>query len=341
MAERSIVDQLKRPLHDLRISVTDRCNFRCNYCMPKSVFNADYRFLQRRELLSFEEITRLTSLLCSLGVRKLRLTGGEPLMRRDIAKLAAQLSAATGVEDFSMTTNASLLNTEMAQALKDAGIQRLNISLDSLDEKVFAALSNTKVPLKRVLAGIEAARELGFPIKINMVVRRGVNERDLLPMLHYCREHQLTLRFIEYMDVGGTNNWRLDQVMPTTKIIEQIQLAFAIEPVAAAYRGEVARRWRYQDGRGEIGFITSVTQPFCGECSRLRLSADGRLYTCLFAGEGFDARQQLRRNLSDEQITVWLKAVWRQRRDRYSELRQAAGKHSVPLHKVEMSYIGG
>ena len=341
MAERPVVDQLNRPLHDLRISVTDRCNFRCNYCMPRSVFNADYRFLQRQDLLSFEEITRLTCLVLPLGVRKLRLTGGEPLMRRDIAKLAAQLSAATGVEDFSMTTNASLLNTETAQALKDAGIQRLNISLDSLDEKVFAALSDTKVPLKRVLAGIEVARELGLPIKINMVVRRDCNEKDIMPMIHYCRDHQLTLRFIEYMDVGDTNKWRLDQVMPTAKIIEQIRRTLAIEPVDSAYRGEVARRWRYRDGRGEVGFITSVTQPFCGDCSRLRLSADGRLYTCLFAGEGFDVRRRLRGNLSDEQITAQLKGVWRQRRDRYSELRQTAGEHIAPLRKVEMSYIGG
>lgn len=339
-----MLDRLKRPIHDLRVSVTDRCNFRCNYCMPRSVFNAQHKFLQRRELLSFEEITRMARLLSALGVRKLRLTGGEPLLRRSIEKLIAQLSALAAIDDLSMTTNGVLLSAEMAEKIKAAGIQRLNLSLDSLDEKTFALITDTAVPVGRVLAGIQAARDVGLPVKINMVVKRGCNEKDILPMVHYCREHDLTLRFIEYMDVGSTNGWRLEQVVPAAEIVERINRVLPVEPVAPSYRGEVARRWRYQDGHGEIGMIASVTQPFCGDCSRLRLSAEGRLYTCLFAGQGHDARMQLRGGLSDEQISAWLKLVWRQRRDRYSETRsQAATETSTiaPLRKIEMSYIGG
>ena len=332
-----LTDRLQRPVRDLRISVTDRCNFRCVYCMPKEVFGRDYQFLEGEKLLSFEEIARLTRLFASLGVEKIRLTGGEPLLRRQLERLIAMLACIPGL-DLTLTTNGSLL-PEKAQALKEAGLRRVTVSLDSLDDEVFRAMNDVDFAVERVLAGIDAAARVGLtPIKINVVVKRGVNEHSILPMARYFRGTGHILRFIEYMDVGHSNGWRLDDVVPATVILSTIRAEMPIEPVGPNYRGEVASRWRYRDGSGEIGVIASVTQPFCRDCSRARLSADGRLFTCLFAMTGRDLRSMLRGGASDVDIWDAIAEVWRGRSDHYSEIRSAA---TVRLPKVEMSYIGG
>ena len=330
-------DTLGRPVRDLRISVTDRCNFRCVYCMPKEVFGRDYRFLERRELLTFEEIDRAARIFAELGVNKIRLTGGEPLLRRQLERLVEMLAGIPGL-DLTLTTNGSLL-PQKASALADAGLRRVTVSLDSLDDEVFRAMNDVDFPVERVLAGIEAAAAAGLaPVKVNMVVKRGLNEDSVLPMARYFRGSGHILRFIEYMDVGHTNGWRLDDVVPAGEIVETIDADLPLEPVAPNYAGEVARRYRYRDGGGEIGVIASVTKPFCGACTRARLSAEGRLFTCLFATKGFDVRALLRGGASDADLATALAAVWRSRDDRYSEIRSA---ETLDLPKVEMSYIGG
>jgi cyclic pyranopterin phosphate synthase len=332
-----LTDTLGRPVRDLRISVTDRCNFRCVYCMPKEVFGHDYRFLERRELLTFEELERLASVFVSLGVQKIRLTGGEPLLRRELERLVAMLAAIPGV-DLTLTTNGSLL-PQKAHALADAGLGRVTVSLDSLDDVVFRAMNDVDFPVERVLAGIEAAAAAGLePVKVNAVVKRGVNEESVLPLARYFRGSGQIVRFIEYMDVGHTNGWRLDDVVPAAEIVAAIDAELPLEPLPARYPGEVAQRYRYRDGSGEIGVIASVTQPFCGNCTRARLSAEGRLHTCLFATAGHDLRALVRGGASDEDVTEAIAAVWRARGDRYSELRTA---ETAGLPKVEMSYIGG
>jgi cyclic pyranopterin phosphate synthase len=305
--------------------------------MPKEVFGRDYAFLPREELLSFEELERLSRLFVRHGVEKIRLTGGEPLVRRDVELLVAKLAGIDGL-DLTLTTNGSLL-PQKAQALADAGLGRITVSLDSLDDDVFRAMNDVDFPVERVLAGIESAAAAGLaPVKVNMVVRRGLNEDSVLPMARYFRESGHILRFVEYMDVGHTNGWRLDDVIPAAELVAAIDAELPLEPVEPAYRGEVARRWRYRDGGGEIGLIASVTQPFCGDCTRARVSADGKLYTCLFAVRGHDLRSLLRGGASDEEVSDAVDSIWRVRDDRYSELRTAA---TADLPKVEMSYIGG
>jgi cyclic pyranopterin phosphate synthase len=331
------LDTLGRPLQDLRISVTDRCNFRCVYCMPKEVFGKDYQFLPRAEILSFEEIARLVRILVPLGVRKVRLTGGEPLVRRHLERLVAML-AEIGDLDLTLTTNGSLL-AQKAKTLADAGLRRVTVSLDSLDDATFRAMNDVDFPVAKVLAGIEAAQAAGLaPIKINMVTKRGVNESSILPMARYFKGTGMTLRFIEFMDVGSTNGWRLDDVVPAREIVAMINAEMPLEPIEPAYRGEVAARYRYMDGGGEIGIISSVTQPFCVDCTRARLSADGKLYTCLFAFAGTDLRTLLRDGSSDERIAQAVADTWRVRTDRYSEQRS---EKTAGLHKIEMSFIGG
>jgi GTP 3',8-cyclase len=330
-----VLDTFGRPLRDLRISVTDRCNFRCVYCMPKEVYGRDHRFLDRRELLSFEEIARVARIFVAAGVRKLRLTGGEPLLRRDLEKLIAQLAELD--VDLTLTTNGSAL-PQKAQLLADAGLRRVTVSLDALDDATFRALNDVDFPVERVLEGIEAASAAGLPVKVNAVVKRGANEDQIVPMARFFRERGHTLRFIEYMDVGHTNGWRLDDVIPAKEIVALLDDAFGVEPVEAAYRGEVARRYRYRDGTGEVGVIASVTQPFCGDCTRARLSAEGRVFTCLFALRGVDLRATLRSGASDQELEAAVRGVWRVRKDRYSELRSSA---TEGLERVEMSYIGG
>jgi GTP 3',8-cyclase len=332
-----VLDTLGRPVRDLRISVTDRCNFRCVYCMPKEVYGRSYRFLERRQLLTFEEIERLSRVFASLGVEKIRLTGGEPLLRRELERLVEMLGAIPGV-DLTLTTNGSLL-PQKARVLADAGLRRVTVSLDSLDDQVFRAMNDVDVPVERVLAGIEAAAAAGLsPVKVNMVVKRGVNEDSVLPMARYFRGSGHILRFIEYMDVGHTNGWRLDDVVSAAEIVATIGAELPLEPIEPNYAGEVARRYRYRDGSGEIGVIASVTEPFCGACTRARLSAEGRLYTCLFATEGHDLRALVRGGASESDLAEEIGRVWRARRDRYSELRSA---ETADLPKIEMSYIGG
>jgi GTP 3',8-cyclase len=329
-------DRLGRPLRDLRISVTDRCNFRCVYCMPKEVFGRDFRFLPRAELLTFEEIERLARAFVAQGVTKIRITGGEPLVRRDLERLIAALAALPGL-DLTLTTNGALLPAK-AQALAEAGLRRVTVSLDALDDDVFRAMNDVDFPVDRVLAGIDAAAAAGLPVKVNCVVKRGVNEGEILPMARYFRRAGHVVRFIEYMDVGHSNGWRLDEVVTAEEIVRAISAELPLEPAAPSYRGEVARRWRYADGSGEVGLIASVTQPFCGDCTRARLSADGKLYTCLFAVRGHDLRAVLRSGADDDEIGAALARVWGRRTDRYSELRTA---ETAALPKVEMSYIGG
>ena len=333
----SVRDELRRPLRDLRVSVTDRCNFRCTYCMPKEVFGRGYEFLRREQLLTFEEIDRLARVFVAHGVEKIRLTGGEPLLRRDIERLVELLAQIPGL-DLTLTTNGSLLPLK-AQALREAGLSRVTVSLDSLDDEVFRAMNDADFPVERVLEGIDAAAAAGLaPIKVNMVVKRGVNDDSLVEMAARFRGSGNILRFIEFMDVGATNGWRLDDVVPAAEIVRRIDAEFPLEPVDPNYVGEVARRWRYRDGSGEIGVIASVTQPFCGDCTRARLSADGSLYTCLFAHRGHDLRALVRSGASDERLAEEVGRIWRRRSDRYSELRSAATRE---LPRVEMSYIGG
>jgi cyclic pyranopterin phosphate synthase len=330
-------DTLGRRLRDLRISVTDRCNFRCTYCMPKDIFGVDYPFLPKTELLSFEEITRLARLFATFGVKKIRLTGGEPLMRKDLEQLIQMLKEIPGVE-LTMTTNGAILD-RMAQGLREAGLDRVSVSLDSLDDKVFSAMNDVAFPVQRVLAGIDAARDAGFsPVKVNMVVQRGVNEDSILPMVRHFRTQGTILRFIEYMDVGSTNGWRLDDVVPAGEIITLVNEEYPLEALDANYPGEVARRYRFKDGGGEIGVIASVTQPFCGGCTRARLSADGSLYTCLFATQGLDLKRLMREGADDDALAETIASRWARRGDRYSELRS---EDTIGLPKIEMSYIGG
>jgi GTP 3',8-cyclase len=331
-------DRLGRRLHDLRISVTDRCNFRCTYCMPREVFGADFQFLPRTELLTFEEITRLAALFIGAGVEKIRLTGGEPLLRRDLEQLVAQLAPLPGLRDLTLTTNGSLL-ARKAQALADAGLRRITVSLDSLDDAVFARLNDVNFPVARVVEGIEAAERAGLaPVKVNMVVRRGVNEDSVLPMARFARDRGYILRFIEYMDVGHTNGWRLDEVVPAAEILATIDAQIPLVELPPNYPGEVADRWSYRDGSGEVGIIASVTQPFCAGCTRARLTAEGMLFTCLFGVRGNDLRALLRGGADDGEIGERIGDVWRRRADRYSEQRTEAG---AALPKVEMSHIGG
>jgi cyclic pyranopterin phosphate synthase len=337
----ALADTRGRMLRDLRISVTDRCNFRCVYCMPKDVFGHDYPFLPHAELLTFEEITRLARIFKAHGVEKIRLTGGEPLLRRHLERLVAMLSAIGGL-DLTLTTNGALL-AKKARELKDAGLNRVTVSLDALDDGIFRAMNDVDFPVTRVLEGIDAAAAAGLaPIKINMVVKRGVNDSEILPMARHFRNSGHILRFIEYMDVGHTNGWRMDDVVPSAEIIRIIGHEFPLQPAGANYAGEVAGRWRYVDAHGdaagEIGVISSVTQAFCKDCTRARLATDGKLYTCLFATHGHDLRALLRGGGADEGISNYLAAIWSQRADRYSEIRS---ERTVALPKIEMSYIGG
>jgi len=337
-----LLDRFGRPLHDLRISVTDRCNFRCRYCMPREVFGPGFAFLPRSEILSFEEIARLTRLFAAQGVRKIRLTGGEPLLRAELPALVRMIAETPGIEDVAVTTNGSLLASQ-AQALADAGLRRVTVSLDSLDDAVFRSMNDVNFPVALVLDGIAAAERAGLaPIKINAVVKRGVNDHTVVDLARHFKGSGHILRFIEYMDVGATNGWRLDEMVPGREIVERISAELPLEPAEPNYRGEVAQRWRYRDGEGEVGVITSVTQPFCGDCTRARLSAEGSLYTCLFASAGADFRGPLRAGASDEEITALLRRLWGQRDDRYSEIRTAATPDSASApRRVEMSYIGG
>jgi cyclic pyranopterin phosphate synthase len=332
------LDTLGRPLHDLRISVTDRCNFRCVYCMPRAVFGPDHAFLDRSELLTFDEITRLVAIFAELGVQKVRLTGGEPLVRKDLPALVEAVAAIPGVDDLTLTTNGVLLPA-LAGPLREAGLQRVTISLDADDDETFTRMNDARVPVATVLAGIEAAEAAGLgPIKLNMVVKRGWNQHAILPMARRFRGTGRILRFIEYMDVGHSNGWRLDEVVTADEILATLSSEFPLEPMPPTKPGEVAERYRYLGGGGEIGVIASVSRPFCGSCDRARLSADGQLYTCLFATRGHDLRGLLRGGASDEDLESQLRRIWNARDDRYSEIRSA---ETVALPKVEMSYIGG
>jgi GTP 3',8-cyclase len=331
-------DTLGRPLHDLRVSVTDRCNFRCVYCMPRAVFGPDHAFLPRQDLLTFDEIARLVSIFARLGVEKVRLTGGEPLVRRELPTLVAGLAAIPGVNDLTLTTNGVLLPRHAA-ALAQAGLDRVTISLDADDDETFTRMNDARVPVSAVLTGIQAAEDAGLgPIKLNMVVKRGWNEHAILPMARRFRGTGRILRFIEYMDVGHSNGWRLDDVVTADDILATVGGEFPLEPMPPTKPGEVAERYRYLDGQGEIGIIASVSRPFCGACDRARLSADGQLYTCLFATRGHDLRSLVRGDASDAGLEAALRAIWETRDDRYSEIRSA---ETVELPKVEMSYIGG
>jgi GTP 3',8-cyclase len=332
------VDTLGRPMRDLRVSVTDRCNFRCTYCMPKEVFGADHAFLPRAEVLRYEEIERVVRAAVTLGVRKVRLTGGEPLVRRELETLVRMLAGIGGIDDLTLTTNGSLLASR-AEALAVAGLHRVTVSLDALDDPTFMRMNDVGFPVARVLGGMAAADAAGLgPIKVNSVVRRGINEHAILDLAERFRGTSTVVRFIEYMDVGHTNGWRMDDVVPAAEILARIDARWPIEPVDRDYRGEVAQRWRYRDGAGAIGVITSVSQPFCGDCTRARLSADGRLYTCLFATTGHDLRALLRGGATDADLADALRVIWTNRTDRYSELRSL---ETVDLPKVEMSFIGG
>jgi cyclic pyranopterin phosphate synthase len=331
-------DALGRGLTDLRISVTDKCNFRCTYCMPKEIFGADHHFLSRGELLTYEEMTRLVRSFVGLGVTKVRLTGGEPLLRKDIERLVAMIAAIDGIEDLALTTNGAFLEAK-AQRLKDAGLDRVTVSLDALDDETFAAMNDVDFPVQRVLAGIDAAAAAGLgPIKINTVVQRGVNDDGVGEFARYFKGTGHVVRFIEYMDVGGTIGWNLDQVVPADEIVTRLDEAMSLEPVADQSPSDTARRYRYRDGSGEIGVIASVTKPFCGDCVRARVSADGNLFTCLFSSSGHDLRAVVRSGASDAEIEQRISDIWRGRTDRYSEERSA---ETVLIPKVSMSYIGG
>ena len=335
------IDRLGRPLHDLRISVMDRCNFRCPYCMPKDQFHDNYRFLKSQERLSFEEIVRISRLFATLGVRKLRLTGGEPLLRANLADLVGDLSGIAGIEDIALTTNGVLL-AQHAVDLYANGLRRVTVSLDSLDEEIFKRMSGGFGALHQVLAGIEAAIETGLaPIKVNAVVERGLNDHTVLDLVEHFRGRPVTVRMIEFMDVGNRNAWQPDKVVPSKELVARIAARWPIHPVAQNYRGEVAERWRFDDGAGEVGFISSVSQPFCGACSRARISSEGRFYTCLFAADGLDLRGPLRSGASDADLLELLRGVWLRRGDRYSEQRDELRRGSPAARKIEMYYIGG
>ncbi len=336
-----VKDKLGRPVRDLRISVTDRCNFRCPYCMPAEIYGERYQFLERSELLDFEEIARLAGIFAQLGVNKLRLTGGEPLVRNGLDSLVALLSDIEGIDDLTLTTNGYLL-AQQAQALKDAGLQRITVSLDSLDEEVFKEMNGRNYGTERVLEGIEAAEKAGLsPIKINAVVQKGVNDHTVVDLARQFKGTGHIVRFIEYMDVGNLNGWKMDHVTPASEIVSMIDAEMPLEPVEANYVGEVANRYRYVDGSGEIGVIASVTQPFCGDCTRARLSTDGKLFTCLFASQGTDLRDPIRSGSSDDQLRDLIAGVWRLREDRYSELRTEFNAREAAPRKIEMYQIGG
>ena len=334
----ALADPRGRQLRDLRISVTDRCNFRCTYCMPRDVFDASYQFLPHAEVLSFEEIVRMARIFHGLGTEKVRLTGGEPLLRKDIERLVAMLREALPGMDLTLTTNGSALKAK-ARALKAAGLDRITVSLDSLDDTTFRAMNDADFPVAKVLEGIDAAAAAGLaPIKVNMVVRRGVNDHQVVDMARHFRGTGHVVRYIEFMDVGSTNGWRMEEVVPSAEVVYHISEQFPIEPMERDYSSEVAERWRYRDGGGEFGVISSVTHAFCATCSRARLSTDGQLYTCLFAQKGYDLKSMMRSGRSDAEITQAVAAIWRQRDDRYSEIRTAETAHA---RKIEMSYIGG
>ena len=342
-AQPYVTDTLQRPLRDLRISVTDRCNLRCTYCMPREIFGKDHVFLPRAELLSFEEISRLANIFIELGVQKIRLSGGEPLLRHGLENLIERLSRLNTPDgkplEIALTTNGILL-AKKAQALKDAGLTRLTVSLDGLSDETFHRMSDTQAPVRAVLDGISAAQAAGLtPLKVNMVVKRGVNEHEIIPLIQHFRHSGIILRFIEFMDVGSSNGWRMDDVVTAQEIIESINQHYPLHATEANYQGEVAKRWSLDDGSGEIGVIASVSQAFCHECSRLRLSTDGKLYTCLFATDGTDLRAPLRQGASDQDLRRRITNIWSVRNDRYSQLRHAAT--TLPRRKIEMSYIGG
>jgi cyclic pyranopterin phosphate synthase len=335
------IDRLGRPLHDLRISVMDRCNFRCPYCMPKDQFHDNYRFLKSQERLSFEEIVRISRLFATLGVRKLRLTGGEPLLRANLADLVGDLSGIAGIDDIALTTNGVLL-AQHAVDLYANGLRRVTVSLDTLDEEIFKRMSGGFGALHQVLAGIDAAIETGLaPIKVNAVVERGLNDHTVLDLVEHFRGRPVTVRMIEFMDVGNRNAWQPDKVVPSKELVARIAARWPMHPVAQNYRGEVAERWRFDDGAGEVGFISSVSQPFCGACSRARISSEGRFYTCLFAADGLDLRGPLRSGASDADLLELLRGAWLRRADRYSEQRDELRRGSPAARKIEMYYIGG
>src|SRR5450432_1548881 len=335
------LDRLGRPLHDLRISVMDRCNFRCPYCMPKEQFHEHYQFLKSRERLSFDEITRLTKLFAGVGVRKVRLTGGEPLLRANLADLVGDLTSIPGIEDIALTTNGVLLANH-AVDLHANGLKRITVSLDTLDKEIFARLSGGFGALDQVLGGIDAAIAAGLtPVKINAVIERGVNDHTALDLVEHFRGTPVIVRFIEFMDVGNRNHWRPDMVVPSRELAARIHARWPMQPVSKNYQGEVAERWRFDDGGGEVGFISSVSQPFCGACSRARLSSEGKFYTCLFATHGLDLRAPLRAGADDADILQLVRGVWNGRSDRYSELREELRRADPAAKKIEMNYIGG
>ena len=333
-----VIDKFGRPIRDLRISVTDRCNFRCTYCMPKEIFGNDYAFLPQEELLTYEEMVRIARIFASLGVDKLRITGGEPLLRKELPSLIAELTNIEGIEDIGLTTNAVLLDKH-AEALYKAGLRRLNISLDAMDPFVFGEMNGRGTHPQAILKNIELAKEIGFDIKVNMVVQKDVNVLEILPMAMHFKERGITLRFIEFMDVGNDNAWSFEKVVTKKEIFDILQSEFELEPVDADYFGEVAKRYRYKDNRVEVGFITSVSESFCSSCTRARISSDGKIYTCLFASDGFDLRELVRSGKTDEELTEALTGLWQGRDDRYSDERteETAKKRK----KINMSYIGG
>lgn len=334
----NITDTLQRPLRDLRISVTDRCNFRCAYCMPKEIFGDDYAFMPKSELLSFEEINRLAKLFVGFGVKKVRLTGGEPLLRRDLPELVQMLLLLDGLEDIGLTTNGLLLK-QHGQALFDAGLRRLNISLDALSEETFGKMNGRGIKPDIILQNIEYAQSLGFEVKVNMVVQKGVNDHEVVPMAAYFKKQGVTLRFIEFMDVGTDNGWSFKQVVTKRELLDRLREKEELVPAEAAYFGEVAGRYRYKDAKAELGFIPSVSESFCSSCTRARLSSDGKFYTCLFATDGFDVRELLRSGASDEELAQAIQKVWEKRADRYSDERTEQTAKS--RKKIGMSYIGG
>jgi GTP 3',8-cyclase len=333
-----VKDTLDRPLRDLRISVIDRCNFRCQYCMPAEIFNESFQFLPRHELLSYEEIERVARIFASLGVEKLRITGGEPLLRKNLPFLIKNLSAIEGINDIGLTTNGVFLK-RYAVELKEAGLHRVNVSLDSMDDEVFKAINGRNVGTKPVIEGLMAARDAGLGVKVNMVVKKGLNESQILPMARFCKEEGLQLRYIEFMDVGSTNGWKMDNVISKKQIIEILQTEFELEPTDPDYYGEVAKRYRYKGTDTQVGFITSVSESFCSSCTRARISANGNIYTCLFNGKGHDIKSVLRSEMTDDEVTSHIASIWSHRKDRYSDER-AEGKNSTQ-EKIEMSYIGG
>ncbi|MFD0953302.1 GTP 3',8-cyclase MoaA [Virgibacillus natechei] len=333
-----LTDKLGRPLQDLRISVTDRCNFRCTYCMPKEIFGKDYAFMPKDHLLNFEEIKRLGKIFVQLGVKKIRLTGGEPLLRKDLPILIEKLAAIDGLEDIGLTTNASLL-ANMAQKLKDAGLKRVNVSLDALDNTLFQSINDSGVNTERVLKGMKKAQEVGLEVKVNMVVKKGMNDEEIIPMAKYFKEQGMTLRYIEFMDVGQTNGWDFSKVITKKEMFQELSNHFELEPVDPDYLGEVAKRYRYKGTNTEVGFITSVSESFCSTCTRARIAADGKLYTCLFAGDGFDLREIVRSDATDETIKAAIVPTWKKRTDRYSDERTE--ETAKNRKKIEMSYIGG